>query len=213
MRWWESSVGGATRGRIIALLRRGERSVDELAEELGVTDNAVRGHLELLEAEGIVAQARVRRDGTVGKPATLYAIAPAAQGILSAAYAPVLTALVATLGERLPRRRRDALYRDVGRRLAAEQRQREPAPALDTRVRRAAALLGTLGAELDVVRSPDGYVIQGHACPLADAVRADHAVCRAIGELVSGVTGEPVRECCDRGAEGPKCRLEIRRSA
>src|SRR5262249_29422805 len=121
MRWWETSIGGEARGRIIALLRRGERTVDELAAELGVTDNAVRPHLELLEREGVVAQARVRRDGAVGKPATVYAIASDAHGHLSAAYAPVLTALVSALRDHMPRRDLDALYRDAGRRLAAEQ--------------------------------------------------------------------------------------------
>src|SRR6478752_5476121 len=49
MRWWETNIGGAMRGRIIRLLRRGDKTVDELAEELGVTDNGVRSHLTVLE--------------------------------------------------------------------------------------------------------------------------------------------------------------------
>ena|SRR5689334_21419353 len=212
MRWWERSIGGAARGRIIGLLRRQERSVDELAAELEVTDNAVRAHLELLEREGIVTQTRVRRTGSVGKPATLYAIAPGADAMLSGAYAPVLAALAAALAERLSANDLAALYRDVGRRLA-DDRPSGKAERLESRVRRAAALLAELGAEVDVVRTKDSFAIQGHGCPLADAVRADPAVCQSIRELVSGVTGESVRECCDRGEHGPKCRLEIRRSA
>ena len=213
MRWWETSIGGEMRGRIIALLRRGERTVDELAAELGVTDNAVRAHVDLLEREGLVAQARVRRDGAVGKPATLYAIAPDADGKLSAAYAPVLTALVSSLSERMPRRELEALYRDAGRRLAEAQDEGAPTGGFEKRVRRAADLLATLGAELDVARTDDGFMLRGHACPLSDAVRADPSVCQTIRELVSGVTGESVRECCDRAGASPKCRLEIRRSA
>jgi predicted ArsR family transcriptional regulator len=212
MRWWETSIGGEARGRIIALLRRGERTADELATELGVTDNAVRPHLELLEREGLVTQARVRRDGAVGKPATLYAIAPDANATLSAAYAPVLTALVSTLRERLPHRALEALYRDAGRRLAAT-RGESGARGLESRARDAAALLASLGAELDVERIDDGFVLEGHACPLADAVRADPSVCHAIRELVAGVTGDSVRECCIHDGASPKCRLEIRRSA
>lgn len=212
MRWWETSIGGEARGRIIALLRRGERAVDELAVELGVTDNAVRPHLDLLEREGIVTQARVRRDGAVGKPATLYAIAPDADAKLSAAYAPVLTALVSALRDRMSRRELDAVYRDAGRRLAASEGP-SGARGFETRVRRAAELLASLGAELDVARDADGFTLQGHACPLSDAVRADPSVCQAIGELVAGVTGDSVRECCIHDGASPKCRLEIRRSA
>jgi len=212
MRWWETSIGGGARGRIIALLRRSERTVDELAAELGVTDNAVRAHVELLEREGIVVQARVRREGAVGKPATLYAIAPDANGALSAAYAPVLTALVASLRDRMSRRELEALYRDAGRRLAVS-RGEIGARGFETRVRGAAALLTELGAELDVLRSDDGFTLQGHACPLSHAVSADPSVCQTIRELVAEVTGESVRECCDHGGSSPKCRLEIRRSA
>jgi predicted ArsR family transcriptional regulator len=212
MRWWETSIGGESRGRIIALLRRGERTVDELAAELGVTDNAVRPHLELLEREGLVTQARVRREGAVGKPATLYAIAPAAHAHLSAAYAPLLTALVSTLRDRLSKRDLDALYRDAGRTLAASQ-EHSGARGLEARVRDAASVLAGLGAELDVTKSDDGFALEGHACPLADAARADPSVCHAIRELVAGVTGDSVRECCIHDGASPKCRLEIRRSA
>ena len=31
MRWWEKQIGGTARGRIIALLRRGASTVEELA--------------------------------------------------------------------------------------------------------------------------------------------------------------------------------------
>jgi predicted ArsR family transcriptional regulator len=212
MRWWETSIGGEARGRIIALLRRGERTVDELAAELGVTDNAIRPHLEVLAREGIVTQARVRRDGAVGKPATLYAIAPDANAKLSTAYAPVLTALVSTLREHTSRRDLDALYRDAGRRLATNQGA-SGARGFETRVRRAAAILASLGAELDVTRDDGGFTLHGHACPVSDAVRADPSVCHAIRELVAGVTGDSVRECCIHDGTSPKCRLEIRRSA
>lgn len=212
MRWWERSIGGEARGKIIGLLRRKERSVDELAAELDVTDNAVRAHLELLEREGIVTQTRVRRTGSVGKPATMYAIAPGAEATMSGAYAPVLAALAATLAERMGRQDLDALYRDAGKRIAGDHAPGK-AERLESRVRSAATLLAELGAEVDVVRTKDSFAIQGHGCPLADAVRADPSVCQSIRELVSGVTGESVHECCDRGEHGPRCRLEIRRSA
>ena len=34
MAWWQRQFGKTTRGRIVALLRRGERSVEELAGAL-----------------------------------------------------------------------------------------------------------------------------------------------------------------------------------
>jgi predicted ArsR family transcriptional regulator len=124
----------------------------------------------------------------------------------------VLTALVSTLREHMSRRDLDALYRDTGRRMAADQGA-SGARGLETRVRAAAALLARLGAELDVTRDGDGFTLHGHACPLSDAVRADPSVCHAIRELVAGVTGDSVRECCIHDGASPRCRLEIRRTA
>src|SRR5438552_9188765 len=176
MRWWETSIGGAVRGKVIALLRRDERSVEELASELGVTDNAVRAQLQSLERHGVVHQARVRREGTVGKPAVMYGIAPSAESMFSSAYAPVLKALIASLEDRLDGSELDAIFRETGRRLANELRNDEAvAPKqLETRARSAAAVLSALGAEMDVERmsSGSGYLLRGHACPLSDAVSA-----------------------------------------
>jgi predicted ArsR family transcriptional regulator len=50
-----------TRGQIVGLLRRGRRTVEELARALGLTDNAVRNHLATLERDGLVRQDGVRR--------------------------------------------------------------------------------------------------------------------------------------------------------
>jgi predicted ArsR family transcriptional regulator len=215
MRWWETSVGGATRGRIIGLLRRSERSVDELAAELGVTDNAIRAQLETLEREGVVHQTGVRHTGAVGKPATMYAIRPDVESAFSTAYAPVLGALVAELGDRLSAKELDQLFREVGKRLADDSTaQGQSAKGLEARARAAAAILTSLGAEMDVERTATGFVLRGHACPLSNAVRAEPRVCSALEELVAGVTGAPVRECCDRNSGAvPKCRFEVKRPA
>jgi len=62
----------ATRGRLLALLREGVWTVDDLAERLELTDNAVRFHLAALEREGGVAKAGVqRRQGSVDELAAL----------------------------------------------------------------------------------------------------------------------------------------------
>jgi len=213
MRWWETNIGGAMRGRIIRLLRRGDKTVDELAAELGVTDNGVRSHLTVLEDAGVVEQFTVRRTGTPGKPATVYRVARDAEPHLSAAYAPILEALLVALENRLETKELDALFREVGRKLAEDQEAAPKSASLAARARLAASLLGELGAEIDVESSEGGFVIRGHACPVASAVRVQPGVCRAMEELVAGVTGAAVRDCCDRSDDGAHCRFEIRRSA
>ena len=54
----------ATRGRLLALLREGKWTVDDLARRLRLTDNAVRFHLATLESAGTVRKEGVlRRQG------------------------------------------------------------------------------------------------------------------------------------------------------
>src|SRR4030081_3041120 len=195
MAWWQRQFGKSTRGRVVALLRRGERSVEELAQALGLTDNAVRAQLALLEREGVVRSVGIRRDGTVGKPAPLFGVAPAAAALFSSAYAPMLSALLAELGERMPPRQLVALLRSAGRRLAPTL----PASAtFDDPARASAAYLTALGADADLVQTSAGYEIRGHGCVLSDAVATCPATCQAVEELLSDVTGTTVRERCDR---------------
>lgn len=204
MSWWEREYGSTPRGQIAMLLRAGPQSIEELATELGVTDNAVRAHIATLEREGIVRATGVRRDGSVGKPATLFAIAPDALELFSRAYTPMLVALLAELRQQtgLPALRR--LLRKVGRRMAP----RAASGSLESRVRAAAALLTDLGGAASVIREDGNYIIAGRGCPLASAVSACPESCRAVEQLLAEVTKARVTERCDR-AGPPNCQFVI----
>src|SRR5215208_4719458 len=86
----------STRGRVTTLLRHGERTVEELAQSLGWTDNAVRAHLTTLERDGLVRHAGLRR-GT-SKPAYAYTLTPAAERLFPKAYGTLLRLLLDVLG-------------------------------------------------------------------------------------------------------------------
>src|SRR5437667_4582098 len=86
-----------TRGRIVLLVRRSARTVDELAGLLGVTRNAVREHLATLERDGFLHRTGARRAD--GKPAYLYALTPEAAELFPRGYAPVLGGLLDALAQ------------------------------------------------------------------------------------------------------------------
>jgi predicted ArsR family transcriptional regulator len=205
MAWWQRQSSKTTRNRVIALLRRGERSVEELADSLGLTDNAVRAQLTALEREQVVHATGVRRDGNVGKPATLYGIAPESSALFSSAYAPVLSAVLAELRDRMTPKQLESVLRHAGHRLAESLPSRA---TFDERVRASATLLTGLGADADLVQTHDGYEIRGHGCVLADAVKVCPASCAILEQLLRDVTGGAVREQCDRSGE-PSCRFSV----
>src|SRR6266699_6463619 len=88
----------STRGKMVTLLRRTSRTVEELAQALDLTDNAVRAQLATLERDGLVHQHGKRRSSS--KPASVYDLTPAAEELFSKAYGPVLRQLLDELNER-----------------------------------------------------------------------------------------------------------------
>jgi predicted ArsR family transcriptional regulator len=198
-----------TRGQVVALLRRGARTVEDLAQALGLTDNAIRSHLAALERDGLVQQEGSRRGPGAGKPALVYGVPPEAEPLFSRAYAPVLGALLDELAEQLPQDRRDALLRAAGERLA---RTLPPAPAggLDARLPAAVSLLHSLGAEIETERATAAVTLRGlTGCPLSAAVSRRPELCQALASLLSEFLDAEVHECCQRG-ERSRCCFEVR---
>jgi predicted ArsR family transcriptional regulator len=207
----------STRGRIVALLSRHGATVEELARELGLSDNAVRAHLAALERDGFVVQ-RGERRAAQGKPAYLYELAPAADRLFPRAYLPTLDTLLELLTEQLPAAELERLLRTIGHRLAQRWRASEQSRSSEplSRVRWAVAVLNELGAlaELEVAvegRSdcPGGQArLRAMSCPLAALIPSHPRLCLLVEALLAELTALPVRACCCCG-ERPQCCFEI----
>jgi len=201
-----SGVPKGTRGHIIDLLRRSSLTANELAVRLGLTHNAVRGHLAALQHEGFVREGGSRRGKT--RPATVYELVPDAEAGLSSAYIPFVVQLVRVLQEELRPAKLDEIMRAVGRGLATNWPKMHG--SLAKRVEGASTLLEQLGAPNAVERLDGGFVIRNHStCMLAQAVHGRPEVCRAIESLLDELLEVPVRECCERSEERPRCCFEI----
>ncbi|HEY9226510.1 MAG TPA: ArsR family transcriptional regulator [Gemmatimonadaceae bacterium] len=196
-----------TRGQILTLIRRGRQTVEELAEALELTDNAVRNHLSTLERDSLIQQSGVRRTSGAGKPALLYELHPDAEILFSRAYPSVLTTVVESVIQACPPDQTDELLRDTGRRLAWQVGGRATG-SLENRVRAAAAVLTALGGEVEVTREDGALRIRGSGCPLSATVSKQPKLCRAVETLVAEVTGAHTRSCCEHG-ERPRCCFAI----
>jgi predicted ArsR family transcriptional regulator len=196
---WDERFLASTRGRVVTLLRRGRRTVDELASAVGLTDNAVRAHLAALERDGLVQQTGTRPTG--GKPAYAYDLTPDAERLFPKAYGPILRGLLDVLAERLAPDELEAALHEVGRRVAAGC---SPTGDRRARVHQAMALLGELGGLAEVEEGDEGFVITGCDCPLAAIVPGHPEACRLAQALMEEVIGAPVVERCERSPI-PRC--------
>lgn len=201
----------STRGQVATLLRRAPKTVEELASELGLTDNAVRNHLAILERDGIVRQAGVRRGQGVGKPAVVYELEPTAESFFSRAYQPVLDAVLDVLITELPTEEAAGILDKVGRRLGVGAGGRA-AGTLAERVATAARVLRAMGGEVEVVTEDGTLRLRSTGCPLSATVAHRPETCHAVESLVSEIVGVPVRECCMREGR-PRCCFTVQPAA
>jgi predicted ArsR family transcriptional regulator len=196
----------STRGRIVALLRGTNRTVNELVEEIGLTDNAVRAHLLSLERDGLVRQSGVQRG--FRKPHFAYELTQEGETLFPKAYDALLNQLITVLKGRLTPGALEEVLREVGRSIAERQVQEEQTGDLGSRAQRALTVLEALGGSARVENEEGRFVIRSRSCPLAEAVSEHPEVCELAEALVAKIVGAPVRERCDR--EGPpKCCFEI----
>src|SRR5947208_7146606 len=115
---WRERLFKSTRGRILDLLRTRDRTVNELSEELRLTDNAVRAHLTSLQRDKLVAQSGTKPG--VRKPHTTYALGPDAEEIFPKAYGRLVSLLMSMLSRRVEPGTLRAGMRAAGRSIARE---------------------------------------------------------------------------------------------
>ena len=193
----------STRGQIITLLRRSLRTVDELAQALNLTDNAVRAHLATLERDGFVRQRGERRSG--GKPAYVYELTPEADQIFPKPYSQVLLYLLDVLDESLAAQEREELLRTVGRRFATKWRL--PSGDLRVRLARAVEILNQLGGLVELEQGHEISTIHGYSCPFAALVSSHPEVCQLAETLVTELVGATVQQRCD--CRGSHCSFVV----
>ena len=197
----------STRGRIIGLLRGKSGTVNELAEKLELTDNAVRAHLLSLERDGLLRQSGVQRGSR--KPHYSYELTAEAEHLFPKAYDTLLNQLITALKGRLSTAALQDVLREVGRSLAARHSSDQSPADRDARLQNALEVLKAIGGSPSAETEDGKLFIRSGACPLSAAVIEHPEVCRLTEELVSEIVGMVVHEQCDRG-ESPKCRFELK---
>jgi predicted ArsR family transcriptional regulator len=202
---WNQRFLSTTRGRIITLLRRASRSVDELAQALDLTHTAVRAHLAALERDGLVQQRSERRGNK--KPSSVYDLAPTAEFLFPQSYSQLLYQLLEVLQERMTPEEGEDLLRTVGRRMASQWTVPHGGE-LSVRLEAAVEVLNELGGLMERETGEETLCIRGYRCPFATVVLEHPEVCRLAESLLTELVGVPVQEQCERTGPTP-CRFVV----
>jgi len=195
----------STRGKIVAELRTGSKTVNDLAAALSLTDNAIRANLLSLERDRLVEQA-----GTVKghrKPHFAYSLTDEARHLFPKAYDSLFNGLVSELKNKLRATALIEVLRSAGRRMVGG-RAKTAGSTLDERVDQCLSALEELGGAAKATRTDHGFVIKSESCPFADVVVEHPEVCQVAEAMVEEMVGARVRETCDRTGM-PKCCFEV----
>lgn len=192
-------------GKVLAKLRDGPKTIDDLAIELKLTPNAVRNQIRKLVAAGLV-EVSGRRAG-VSKPSVLYSITLEGQIQFSTLYLPVLSQFLRVAEGQCSGKQLGSFMSETGRALG--KRYPKPSGTTKQRVDAAAKLLGNFGGLPVVQRSNGSLIIRSSGCPLAALTSEHPSACRILQSVLHEYIGRPARICCVRG-DDPRCCFEVR---
>ena len=169
-----------TKRRIVDRLKRVESATaTDLAAEFGLTDTALRQHLDALENSGMVSRATGEPSGR-GRPPVHWQLAPGAAHAFPDRHVDLSVELIgsvrSTLGERALNR---VIEARSDRQAAAYTSALADAGDLGERVRRLADVRSDEGYLAEAHADGDAFILVEHHCPIRGAAVACGALCGA----------------------------------
>ncbi|WNQ09824.1 transcriptional regulator [Paenibacillus aurantius] len=200
----------STRRVLLSLLKtRGSMTIQEMAQELGITEMAVRRHIQAMERDGWIAGTLVRQ--AVGRPAHRYALTAGADDLFPKNYhqlsLDLLGELEAEEGEELVRR----LFEGRKRKLLAKYSEQMAGVSLAERVSRLAAIQDANGYMVAWREDGGRYTLEEYNCPISQVAQRYNQACTCELALFEKLLGARVErtECLTKG--GRKCTYIIER--
>jgi predicted ArsR family transcriptional regulator len=196
------------RGKIVAALReRRSASAFDLAALFGLSPNAIRQQLLVLERDGLVRGSSVKRGKT--KPTVEFALTPEAERYFPQRYDKMLNAVLREIRADGGDGAVAAVFERIGRRSADRL---APQVAGLSPERRVAAVVSTLqasGVTASFERTDAGtLVLHEHTCPYASVVAEHPEACTAIHTILDTVAGK-TQQVESLATGGTQCRFEI----
>ncbi|MCE9621434.1 MAG: MarR family transcriptional regulator [Actinomycetia bacterium] len=187
-----SDLSGAKR-RIIERLKRAESTTaPELAAEFGLTDTAIRQHLEALESAELVERVNAPSAGR-GRPPVHWRLAPSASSLFADRHGDLSVELIASIRSALGEDALGQVVRErAARQLATYRSALKGSASVADRVQRIARLRTAEGYLAEAVESGDDITLVEHHCPIRDAADSCAGLCSAELDLFQRALGTDV---------------------
>jgi len=203
-----------TRKQIMTMLRkRGAMSAHEIAKELGISDIAVRRHLNTLERDQIARVDIVRQ--AMGRPTYMYSLTEQAEDLFPKKYADITLEILNDVAELQGPEMIDALFERREERLEQKYKERmKEAKELETLVHELAKIQEERGymAEWrkDDSQPQPKYWITEHNCPIHSIAQNFNQACSSELSLFRKVLGAEVEQLECKAKGGQRCVYEVK---
>ena len=197
-----------TRGKIVSeLRRRGSASATDLARSFGLSPNAVRQQLMVLERDGLVAETPVRRGPT--KPTYEFSLTPEADKLFPQAYDKMLTAVLREVRSQFGTAGVEQVFNGLSRRAVERARLAVTASEPEQRVAQLTEMLRKTGVVAEYSLIDGGFALHEHNCPYSNAAKEHPEVCQVIHQVLADTLGGEHAQTESLAHGGKECRFEL----
>lgn len=197
-----------TRGKIVSeLRRRGSASAADLAGQFGLSPNAVRQQLTILERDGLVAETSVRRGPT--KPTYEFSLTPEADRLFPQAYDKMLSAVLREVRDQYGPPGVAKIFDGLSKRAVERARESVTAVRPEEKVAQLTEMLQKNGVVAEYSLIDGGYVLHERSCPYFDAAKEHPEVCQVIHQVIDETIGGDHAQTESLASGGKECRFEL----
>lgn len=191
----------STRDEILFMLKtNGSLTVSEISKELGITEMAVRRHLNTLERDELIRSTLVRQ--AMGRPTNLYSLTEKAEDQFPKTYRDLAKDLLDAIAESEGIEKIEVLFDKREQRLRKRYLEKMAGrTSLDEKVKALVDIQNDKGYMVDCEKVEDGFLIKEYNCPIAEIARDYNHACEGEKKLFKNVLGTEVEsvQCMARG--------------
>ncbi|GAB1533321.1 MULTISPECIES: metalloregulator ArsR/SmtB family transcription factor [Brevibacillus] len=205
-----TNEGTSTRDQILHMLKvKGSLPVSDMAVELGITEMAVRRHLNTLERDNLIKSTLVRQ--AMGRPTNVYSLSQEADELFPRNYSHLTLDFLQDIKEIDGLSKIEMLFRRRENRLEETYRSYMQGD-LENRVAKLAELQNDKGymVEWEKDENGDGYRIQEFNCPISQVAREFNQACSCELSLFRRVLKANVEQTTCMAKGGDKCVFHIK---
>jgi predicted ArsR family transcriptional regulator len=198
-----------TRGKIVAELReRGTASAAELAALFGLSPNAVRQQLVVLERDGLVEEKAVRRGPT--KPTLEFSLTSKADSLFPHQYDKMLAAVLREVKEQYGPPAVAQIFDRIAQRTVQRVKEKVTAQDPEGKVAQLTQVLRDRGVVAEYSLVDGGFLLQEHTCPYSGVVKEHPEVCSVIHHVLDETIGGEHEQIESLATGGKACTFQLK---